>query len=145
MSRASKRPNRSETVRTPVGRRNVLVAPSKKGFERRFVNDEPGRVQMFLDAGYTIVNDGSQAGDPNVGVASALGSNTEKPVGGGKNAVLMEIKEDWYKEDQAAKQTRLKQKEKGILRDANKEKLDLSNVYGDGLDIKSDPLAVRTE
>ena len=34
-------------VRVPIGTRNVLTAPQRPGFVRRFVNDEPGRISQF--------------------------------------------------------------------------------------------------
>lgn len=136
MSRAANRPTRN-SKRTPVGTRNVLVAEDKPGVKRRFVNDEPGRIQMFLDAGYKIVDEKTQMGDNNVGQASQVGSVARKPVGGGKNAVLMEINREWYREDQAAKEAQLKEKEQGLLLDQNGQKPDPKLVYGEGIGIKS--------
>lgn len=117
--------------RTPVGRRNVLTAPEKKGFKRRYVNiDDSARINMFQEAGWKIVDEKTQMGDENVGQASQVGSTAHKPVGGGTNAVLMEIKDEWYAEDQAAKEAQLKEKEQGMLQDENGNAPDPNKTYG---------------
>jgi len=136
MSRAENRPTR-KNKRSPIGRRNVLTAEQKKGFVRRYVNDDPGRIQMFLEAGYKVVDEDAQMGEENAGQASQLGSVAQKPVGGGTNAVLMEIKQDWYQEDQAAKEAQLKDKEQGLLLDENGRSPDSKTVYGEGLQISA--------
>jgi hypothetical protein len=145
MSKVENRPNRNVNRRTPVGRRNILSAVENPGFTRRFVNDELGRVQTFLDAGYRIVNDGSQAGDENVGQASRLGSNSGKPVGGGTQAILMEIPNEYYQEDQAAKQQNIKEKEAGLLNDESGRLPNQDNLYGDGIQIKSNRPRIQAE
>ncbi len=110
--------------RIPIGQRNRLTAPKRPGYVRRFVNTTPGRVQMFEDAGYQMVTD--QTYDPeNPGVvkigdrtsgATPMGSAVVEDVGGGQQAVLMEIREDWYNEDQAKKARRLDEMEAQIKR-----------------------------
>ena len=145
MATPNNRPNRAAKRRTPIGRRNVLKAEEREGYKRRFVNDTDGRVQTFLEAGYTIVSDGTQTGDANVGDASRLGSNSGKPVGGGTNAVLMEIKEDWYKEDQDAKQAHIKDKEAGLLNDETGRAPNQENLYGEGVNIKSNRPKIQAD
>lgn len=145
MTRADNRPDRSERKRVPVGSRDVLNAPEREGYKRRFVNDEDGRIQAFLDAGYTIVEGKTQMGDKSAGDASQLGSVARKPVGGGTNAVLMEIKQDWFKEDQDAKEARLKEKEQGLLLDQNGRQPEQANLYGEGISIKHARPAVQSE
>ena len=140
MATAKNRPKR-----TPIGTRSILKAPERKGFKRRFVNDEPGRIQAFLDAGYVIVDQETQMGDKNVGQASQVGSVAQKPVGGGMNAVLMEIPEDYYREDQAAKETRIKDLEQGMLNDAEGNSPDKKNLYGEGVKIKSNRPTIQAE
>lgn len=136
--------------RKPIGRRNVLTAPKKPGYSRRFVNaDDKSRIQMFLDAGYTIVNDNksqkTQVGDEDTGNPQLLGSVAGKPVGGGIDAVLMEIPEDWYNEDQAAKETQIKQKEQGLLNDENGQIPDQKNLYGEGVNINANRPSIRSD
>ena len=139
MAKAKNRPNRK-----PIGHRDVLKAEQADGFKRRFVNDDPGRVQMFLDAGYRIVDQQTQMGTDDVGQASQVGSVAHKPVGAGKNAVLMEIRDDWYTEDQHAKEERIKKTEQGILED--EQGVDQSSgLYGEGVSIKSNRPRVQVD
>lgn len=125
MSRVRNRPQR-----TPIGRRNVLTAEQRPGYVRRWVNDEDGRIAMFQEAGYEPVKTPTEVGDPMAGNASQLGSVVRKPVGGGKTAVLMEIPEEFYLEDQAAKEAHLKAKEGALLDEVKGE-----GFYGDGVRI----------
>lgn len=115
--------------RVPVGQRNRLTAPRRPGFKRRFVNMQPGRVQMFEDAGYQLVTDQTYDSD-NPGVvkvgnrtagATPLGSAVVEEVGGGQQAVLMEIREDWFNEDQAKKARVLDEMEAQIKRRPTKD------------------------
>ena len=115
--------------RVPVGQRNRLTAPRRPGFKRRFVNIQPGRIEMFEGAGYQTVTD--QTYDPdNPGVvkianrtvgATPLGSAVVEEVGGGQQAVLMEIREDHYNEDQAKKARILDEMEAQIKRRPKKD------------------------
>lgn len=89
--------------RVPVGTRNVLTAPKREGYHRRFVNDTDDRIQTFIDAGYEVVKGDVSTGDDMVGNASKMGSAVSKSVGQGTKAVLMEIRQEWYDEDQKAK------------------------------------------
>lgn len=139
MPRAKKRPER-----TPVGRRDVLTTEQRPGYKRRIINDEPGRLQMFLDAGYSVV-DNEKIGDDNAGKSTALGSHASVSVGDGKNGYLVEIKDEWYQEDQAAKEAQIKEKEQGILLDENGNAPDPKHVYGEGVSINSNKPAVQIE
>ena len=114
-------------VRVPLGTRNVLTAPQRKGFVRRFVNDEPGRVKQYEEAGYTIVKGDVPVGDPKVGKELQPGSPVSLPVGAGTKAVLMEIKEDWYREDQKTKQDKINMSESDMKRKLNTR---TEGVYG---------------
>jgi len=98
------RPGRRKRV--PLGMRNVLVAPKKEGYVRRFVNDVEDRVATMQERGYEIVRKSGdiETGDPKVGKDSVVGSPVVKSVGGGIKAVLMEIPKEWYDEDQLEKQ-----------------------------------------
>lgn len=113
--------------RTPVGRRNVLnVSGKDPDFVYRFVNDEGGRIDEFLAAGYEFVEKETvKIGDARIGNPSAEGTNAQAHVGGGKKAFLMRIKKEWYKEDQEAKQAHVDQTEA-----ATKEKA-LDGTYGE--------------
>lgn len=104
--------------RIPLGTRNILTAPKKPGFVRRFVNDKGDRVQQFKDAGYSIVEEKIKVGDDKIGKVSQLGSSVEVQVGSGQRAVLMEISEKYYNEDQKIAQNKIKQTEDEMKRNS---------------------------
>jgi hypothetical protein len=110
--RGMKRPKR-----VPVGVRNILTAPKREGYVRRFVNDTPGRISQFEAAGYTTVKESVNVGDPSAGKSKHPGAITSVPAGSGVNAVLMEIRKDLYDEDQARKQAQIKMSENDITRE----------------------------
>ena len=105
-----------ERKRIPLGTRNRLNAPKRAGFVRRFVNDVGDRVQRFKEAGYNIVEGDVPTGDSKIGRASQLGSTVAAEVGGGKKAVLMEIKEEWYNEDYNTAQAKIDRVENEMKR-----------------------------
>lgn len=117
--------------RTPIGQRNVLTLTGKEpGYQYRFINDVGDRVQEFIDNGWEIVQ-GSKVsiGDKRLGTPGAQGSAAQAAVGQGVKAIAMRIREDWYQEDQAAKQAYVKKTEdamKGEALDGTYGKLDLN-------------------
>jgi hypothetical protein len=87
---------------------------------------------MFKEAGYDSVGS-AEVGDDRAAVASNVGSSvTRKDVGGGQHAVLMEIPNEYYKEDQAAKEHGLKNLERSLIPEELKK-----DAYGDGMTISS--------
>lgn len=112
--------------RSPVGQRNVLtVAGKEAGYEYRFVNDSGDRVQEFLDNGWEIVKSNSvRVGDKRLGNTSTEGTPAKASVGGGMHAYVLRIREDWYKEDQAAKQAQVNATEAATREEA------LDGTYG---------------
>jgi len=104
--------------RVPLGTRNILTAPKKSGFVRRFVNDKGDRVESFKAAGWNLVDEAVQVGDPKIGRASSTGSLVNPHVGGGQRAVLMEIPEEIYNEDRAASQAAITRVENEIKRNS---------------------------
>ena len=109
--KASKRPedNRVEdkrVKRVPLGAgKNVLTAPIREGYRRRFINVEGDRVQRALAAGYTVVEENLQVGDADVTPRNtSLGASTEVTAfRDGTKTLLMEIPEDLAKEDDERK------------------------------------------
>jgi len=104
--------------RIPLGTRNILTAPKKAGFVRRFVNDKGDRIQSFKDAGWNAVDENLPVGDDKIGRASTLGSLSNPHVGGGQRAILMEIPEEIYNEDRAASQAKITKVENEIKRNS---------------------------
>lgn len=103
------RPQRvSRESRVPVsGPRDILTVTNKDpNYQYRWVKDMPGRVQRFLDAGYSIVVHETQVGQRTVDTGSRLGSAVTR-LDGPQTLVLMRISKEWYNEDQDAKQREL--------------------------------------
>ncbi|ACI52206.1 conserved hypothetical protein [Gluconacetobacter diazotrophicus PA1 5] len=81
--------------RKPFGTHEQKLAyPNRDGYHRHWFNDEPGRIARAQEAGYTQVMDDS--GKP---VSMTVGVTRG---GGPQIAYLMEIPEEWYREDMAA-------------------------------------------
>jgi hypothetical protein len=107
--------------RIPLGSRNILTAPKKVGFVRRFVNDTGDRIQIFKDAGWNTVDDGSPVGDSKIGRPTNIGSATNPSVGNNQRAVLMELPEEIYEADRAESQAKIKEVENQIKRNSRGE------------------------
>jgi hypothetical protein len=112
--------------RTPIGKRNVLTVTGKEaGYEYRVVNDTSDRVQDFLDNGWEVVSkDNVRVGDKRLNQSSEMGSAAEVNVGQGMKAVVMRIRQDWYEDDQAAKQAEVSRTEEATRSEA------LNGTYG---------------
>lgn len=98
-------PRTERRKRVPVsGARNILTVANKDpNYVYRWVLDIPGRMDIFKDAGYEVVIDKPEVGDPTVDRHSQLGSAVTL-VRGVSTLVLMRIPREWYNEDQQAKQ-----------------------------------------
>lgn len=102
-TRAKDRPKR-----IPIGTRQVLAARERPGFHRRWVNDVGDRIQQFIDAGYTTVSgEVNNTSDDSAQTPSKLGNTVRRMVGENVYAVLMEIPQEFYDEDQTLKQERV--------------------------------------
>ena len=111
---------RERTKRCPIGAGDVLSAAKRDGYIRRYVNDVDGRVERFIEAGYTAVMEpDADTSAPRAGKPSNLGTAIRKPVGGGRSAVLMEIPEEWYNEDQELKNQRVDELEAAMAPDTS--------------------------
>lgn len=91
----------SQPARRPFGKQEYRLAnfPTTPGFVPRWFNDTPGRVARAIAAGYRHVDD-HEGGRVKLTVGRAEG-------GGGQVAFLMEIPQEFYNEDFAAKQANL--------------------------------------
>lgn len=92
-------------VRRPIGTSAKLVVHGKDpNFEYRFVNDTPGRVAMFKQAGWQLcTNEEVDTGTFRAEEASELGSLAYSIVDGGTGmkAYVMKISKDEYQEIQS--------------------------------------------
>lgn len=106
--RAKNRP-----ARVPLHTRRALDALARPGFVRRFVNEDYGRVDAFIEAGWTLVtSDKNETSEVRLQDGTAVGSVVRKVVNKGSNAnsktaVLMEIPEEFFREDAQAKQAKV--------------------------------------
>lgn len=83
----------------PVSR--LGVSQEIEGFHLRWVNDEPGRLHMAQESGYSFVEPSevgreSQEGDTRVKELVGVQRNDKDPM----HAYLMKIPTEWYLEDQ---------------------------------------------
>lgn len=107
-------------TRVPLGvARSKLTVAGREGYIRRWVNDAEGRLQNAQDGGYEFVqNDAvAQIGDKDIDNENRdLGARVSRVVDKttGQRAYLMEIKADFYQEDQAAKIAKVEETDKRI-------------------------------
>ena len=103
-------------TRTPISGRNVLTVSGKEpGYTYRVVNDQGSRVAEFLDRGYELVEATDvRVGDKRVNATTPEGTKAQVSVGKGEKAFVMRIKQDWYDEDQKAKQVQVNELEAAI-------------------------------
>lgn len=111
---------RKRPVRGTAGRRDILTVEGKEpGYVYRIVNDTPGRVADLKSRGYELAT-GDETFSSTLDEATTIGSVKSKHVGGGVNAVLMRIPQEWYDEDQKMKQEhidKIEQKTKSAASD----------------------------
>ena len=90
------------TERTPLGGQNYkLKAPLRPGYRRYWFNDDIGRTENALAAGYKHVEEERKGRGKAPRMKRPAGTNE---TGGQRYVYLMEIPEEFYQEDQAAKQ-----------------------------------------
>jgi len=111
------------SMRIPIGgRRNLTgVNDTPDGFVDRWVNDNPGRIERFKRAGYETVQAAS-VGDSGVDSSHAKAGIVSRDMGQGVTAYLMRQRQDYFSDDQAAKQKDVDASEETIRQDV-KDKL----------------------
>lgn len=114
---------KTRPTRTPLGQRSILGVKGKEpGYSYRIVNDIGDRIESFKERGYEVVADDSvKIGDRRVATPTKEGSPVQVSVGGGVKGYLMRIKEEWYKEDQQAKEAQLKEQENAMKTNASQD------------------------
>ena len=109
-----------------------------RGFVPRWINDQDGRLQRAISGGYNYVDPryassvggnalhaGNTSQDSRVSIVVSRG----EPV---ITSYLMEIKKEYYEEDQKAKQDRNDMVDKSLAA-GNAGGADIENAYGDGV------------
>lgn len=95
--------------RVSIRQQRTIAFQERPGWKRRLVNDEPGRIQMFLKAGWTIVQgEENNLSDRLSHTEHQIGSAVRKVVNKGATAtahhgILMEIPLELWKQDQLEK------------------------------------------
>lgn len=114
------------TRRSPLARKNVLTVVGKEpGYQYRIVNDTEDRVSGLMEQGYEPVSSNKvQVGDKRVSKASPEGSVMQMSIGGGQKGVVMRIRDEFFKEDQAEKQAYVAETERATKQEA------LNGTYG---------------
>ena len=134
--RDSSREQEGRSKRVPLGvARSKLSVPVRPGYQRRWINDAEGRIANAEAGGYQF------AVDPNLQIGQADIDNENRDLGArisrvvdkttGQKAYLMEIKEDFYKEDQAMKVAKVEEVDRRIKK-GKLEKVDESYIPDDG-------------
>jgi len=91
-----------------------LYAPQRKGYKRRWVNGNENRLARVQDKGYTFVEDSN-----NVTASDDLGNRKSVLVGTNKDGTprrdyLVEIPEQFYREDQQEKENSIQKTEQMV-------------------------------
>lgn len=147
MSRAPRESTREESgrnTRVPLGvARSKLTVAGRPGYVRRWINDYDGRLQNAQDGGYDFVQNEAvkQIGDADIDNENRdLGARVSRVVDKttGQRAYLMEIKEEFYQEDQKSKIAKVEETDRRI-RKGKLEEVDESYIpdQGRGIQITS--------
>lgn len=117
-------------------KRDILTARKREaGYEYRFVNDVTNsdgsrRVDSFKTAGWEVApNTQVGADDANVSLGSTTEAVVEKATG--RRAVLMRIPKQFYDEDQKAKQRKITQQERLMIKRKTSAKDSNDGTYGE--------------
>jgi hypothetical protein len=146
MSREARKDTREvagRNQRVPLGvARSKLSVTGRPGYVRRWINDKDGRLEMAQQGGYTFVEDQTLQIGGGADIDSEnrdLGARISRVVSQstGQKAYLMEIQEDFYREDQKAKVRKVEEVDKRI-RDGKLEKVEESYIPDEGRGIKMD-------
>ena len=132
LNAAKKSADAKSRVRHPIGaKRDVLTVQNPdENYVYRVVNDNPGRIDRFKEAGYELVENAT------LGTSHADGSQADagvvsKDVGKGVTAYVMRQRRDWYDEDQAAKQRRIDEAEDGMRKKKVNPNESTDGTYGE--------------
>ena len=139
----------TESTKKPVRRNRgafngtrgkLQVGKQIQGYHLYFFNDEPGRIQAALDAGWEFVS------PDEVGYASTNVTNRNVDLGdrvsviGGKDdrgngvpQVLLKIKQEWWEEDQADIQKRNDRTDAAIRKGKGGSDVDTTGFYDAGI------------
>lgn len=132
MNEARKSKDASSRIRTPIGaKREILNVQDKEdGYVYRVVNDSPGRIKRFQEAGYELV-EGASLGTSHADGTESTQGVTSRDVGKGMTAYVMRQRADWYEEDQKAKQGKVDEVENSMRRKKVNPNESTDGTYGE--------------
>lgn len=115
-TREGREVTRSETAgrpaRVPIGSANKLEFEGKDpNYMYRVVNDVPGRLNMYIQAGYEYCTNEQRVADKGVAEGESVDTRICVNSGRGVKSYLMRIKKEYYDEDQAKKIDKIKRSE----------------------------------
>ena len=118
----------SRPERKPIASQNRLVfkGQDKTKYQYRVVNDVPGRVERFKEAGYEIAPEGLDQHR----IEGGKTVDKSISVGGGMSAVLMRQPLEFYEEDKAAKHAKIDKQMEAIEKDVPRNSTDSNGNYG---------------
>ena len=122
----------SNRVRVPIGASRDLTAvrDTPKDYKDRWVNDEPGRIERFQQAGYELV-ESAQVGDSHVDGTHSESGLVSRDMGKGTTAYLMRQRRDYFEQDQAEKQRRIDEHENTMRRKKTNPNESTDGHYGE--------------
>jgi hypothetical protein len=101
--------NSAKPGRVPVGAGNKLQFAGKDpAYHYRVVNDNPGRLAMFQQAGWEFDTATEREADKGTAEAGGMDTRIVADVGRGVKGYLMRIPNELFDEDQAAKIEKVK-------------------------------------
>lgn len=112
--------------------RKELTVPNelrKPGYKLRWINDDGDRLDFAQKAGYQFVEnksnvhigEGVETGNSDLGSRISKIVDKTRRLGEPMRAYLMEIKQEWYDEDQAKKLAEVEKIDDQILRGINRQ------------------------
>lgn len=112
----------AKSNRVPINAANKLsFEGTDPDYHYRVVVDRPGRLQMFLKAGYEFCSEEIRVTDGGIAETTSLDSRVSLDTGGGEKGYLMRIRKEFYDEDQAAKIERIKSTERQMQRQPTRD------------------------
>ena len=132
-SRKTNRVERGRRERTPLGVQALkMQADIPDDLVGYWFNDDPGRIDGALKAGYVFYNDEGETEDRASARSMVVGTNDQ---GEPKRAYLMTIPKEWYEENQRAKAKPIDDFEaeinRGLIQGAEGQK-EAGNFYNKG-------------
>jgi hypothetical protein len=119
-------------IRTPIGANRDItnVHDTPDGQVARWVNDDGGRIDKFIAAGYEFV-ESAEMGSSNVDGSHAQDGVVSKDMGKGVTAYLMNQNQEFYDEDQAEKQKIVDSTEDSMRKANVKKENSTDGTYGE--------------